>query len=61
MVKRRETKVAELRDQKAVSRRDLVKAGAAAGLGAAIPLGLRGGCDRVRLRWDRNRGGEARP
>src|SRR5258708_24233275 len=36
MVKRRETKVAELRDQKAVSRRDLVKAGAAAGLGAAI-------------------------
>src|SRR2546421_11584981 len=28
MVKRRETKVAELRDQKAVSRRDLVKAGA---------------------------------
>src|SRR5258707_2136668 len=36
MVNRRETKVAELRDQKAVSRRDLVKAGAAAGLGAAI-------------------------
>ena len=36
MVKKRETKVAELRDQKAVSRRDLVKAGAAAGLGAAI-------------------------
>src|SRR5258705_13886848 len=36
MVKRRETKVAELRDQKAVSRRDLVKAGAAAGLGAAL-------------------------
>ncbi len=36
MVKRRETKVAELRDQKAVSRRDLVKTGAAAGLGAAI-------------------------
>src|SRR5256714_8566975 len=36
MVKKRETKVAELRDEKAVSRRDLVKAGAAAGLGAAI-------------------------
>src|ERR1051326_5539051 len=36
MVKRRETKIAELRDQKAVSRRDLVKAGAAAGLGASI-------------------------
>jgi len=36
MVKRRETKVAELRDQKAVSRRDFVKAGAAAGLGAAV-------------------------
>jgi hypothetical protein len=37
MVKKRETNVAELRDQKAVSRRDFVKAGAAAGLGAAIP------------------------
>src|ERR1700751_2222853 len=36
MVKRRETKVAELRDQTASSRRDFVKAGAAAGLGAAI-------------------------
>src|SRR6266853_4210925 len=36
MVKKRETKVAELRDQTAVSRRDLVKAGAGAGLGAAI-------------------------
>src|SRR5439155_27160755 len=36
MVKRRETKVAELRDQTAASRRDFVKAGAAAGLGAAI-------------------------
>ena len=35
MVKKRETKVAELRDQTAVSRRDLVKAGATAGLGAA--------------------------
>ena len=36
MVKKRETKVAELRDQTAASRRDFVKAGAAAGLGAAI-------------------------
>jgi len=36
MVKQRETKVAELRDQTAASRRDFVKAGAAAGLGAAI-------------------------
>src|SRR5580704_15731239 len=36
MVKKRETKVAELRDQTAVSRRDFVKAGAGAGLGAAI-------------------------
>jgi hypothetical protein len=36
MVKRRETKVAELQDQKTVSRRDFVKAGAAAGLGAAV-------------------------
>src|SRR5260370_8761356 len=36
MVKKRETNVAELRDQTAVSRRDFVKAGAAAGLGAAI-------------------------
>src|SRR5215831_16998368 len=32
MVKKRETKVAELRDQTAASRRDFVKAGAAAGL-----------------------------
>ena len=75
MPKKRETKVAELRDQTGASRRDFVKAGAAAGLGAAIlsasgeaqaqsapdSLGLRGGCDRVRLRWDRNRGGETRP
>src|SRR5215469_1741532 len=37
MVKKRETKVAELRDQTAVSRRDFVKAGAAAGVGAAHP------------------------
>jgi hypothetical protein len=36
MVKKRETKVAEFRDQTAASRRDFVKAGAAAGLGAAI-------------------------
>ena len=38
MVKKRETetKVAERRDQTAASRRDFVKAGAAAGLGAAI-------------------------
>ena len=36
MVKKRETKVAELRDQTAVSRRDFVKTGAGAGLGAAI-------------------------
>jgi len=36
MVKKRETKVAELRDHTAASRRDFVKAGAAAGLGAAI-------------------------
>src|SRR6476659_1738186 len=35
MVKKRETKVDELREHKAVSRRDFVKAGAAAGLGAA--------------------------
>ena len=42
MVKKRETKVAELRDQTAASRRDFVKAGAAAGLGAAIlrPLAM---------------------
>src|SRR4249919_1579257 len=36
MVKKREPKLAELQDQKAVSRRDFVKAGAAAGLGAAV-------------------------
>jgi FAD binding domain len=36
MVKKRETRVAELRDQTAASRRDFVKAGAAAGLSAAI-------------------------
>src|SRR5260370_10472316 len=36
MVKKRETNGAELRDQTAVSRRDFVKAGAAAGLGVAI-------------------------
>src|SRR5436190_22098475 len=36
MVKRRETKVAELRDQTAASRRDFVRVGASAGLGAAI-------------------------
>ena len=39
MVKKRDTKVAELRDQKDVSRRDFVKVGAAAGLGAAILSG----------------------
>src|SRR6201984_82311 len=36
MVKKRKPKVAELRDQTAASRRDFVKAGSAAGLGAAI-------------------------
>ena len=36
MIKKRETTNAQLRDQTAASRRDFVKAGAAAGLGAAI-------------------------
>ncbi len=36
MVKKREPNDAELQDQKAVSRRDFVKVGAAAGLGAAV-------------------------
>ena len=36
MVKKRETLVAEPRNQKDVSRRDFVKVGAAAGLGAAV-------------------------
>ena len=55
MVKRRETKVAELRDQTAASRRDFVKAGAAAGLGAAI-LSAPGKAQAQRapadIRWD---------
>jgi hypothetical protein len=55
MPKKRETKVAELRDQTAASRRDFVKAGAAAGLGAAIlsatgeAQAQRAGAD---IRWD---------
>jgi hypothetical protein len=55
MVKKRETKVAELRDQTAASRRDFVKAGAAAGLGAAI-LSAPGKAQAQRapadIRWD---------
>jgi len=55
MVKRRETKVAELRDQTGASRRDFVKAGAAAGLGAAI-LSAPGKAQAQRapadIRWD---------
>src|SRR4051812_50169774 len=55
MVKKRETKVAELRDQTAASRRDFVKAGAAAGLGAAI-LSAPGNAQAQRapanIRWD---------
>jgi hypothetical protein len=55
MVKRRETKVAEVRDQTAASRRDFVKAGAAAGLGAAI-LSAPGNAQAQRapadIRWD---------
>ena len=55
MVKRRETKVAELRDQTGASRRDFVKAGAAAGLGAAI-LSAPGNAQAQRapadIRWD---------
>ena len=55
MVKKRETKVAELRDQTAASRRDFVKAGAAAGLGAAI-LSAPGKAEAQRapadIRWD---------
>ena len=55
MVKKRETKVAELRDQTAASRRDFVKAGAAAGLGAAI-LSVPGNAQAQRapadIRWD---------
>src|SRR5215471_4656484 len=55
MVKRRETKVAELRDQKAVSRRDFVKAGAAAGLGAAVssaPGSAQAQPAPADIRWD---------
>jgi FAD binding domain len=55
MVKKRETKAAELRDQTAASRRDFVKAGAAAGLGAAI-LSAPGNAQAQRapadIRWD---------
>jgi FAD binding domain len=53
MVKKRETKVAELRDQTAASRRDFVKAGAAAGLGAAI-LSAPGNAQAqpAPVRWD---------
>ena len=55
MVKRRETKVADLRDQTGASRRDFVKAGAAAGLGAAI-LSAPGKAEAQRapadIRWD---------
>src|SRR3984957_17495280 len=55
MVKRRKTKVADLRDQTAASRRDFVKAGAAAGLGAAI-LSAPGKAEAQRapadIRWD---------
>src|SRR3982075_3074837 len=53
MVKKRETKVAELRDQTAASRRDFVKAGAAAGLGAAIlPAPGEAQAQPAPVRWD---------
>src|SRR4051794_13708175 len=55
MVKKRETKVAELRDQTAASRRDFVKAGAAAGLGAAIlsaPDNAQAQRAPAEIRWD---------
>ena len=55
MVKKSETEVAVLRDQTAASRRDFVKAGAAAGLGAAI-LSAPGKAQAQRapadIRWD---------
>src|SRR6202162_1738483 len=55
MVKKRETKVAELWNQTAASRRDFVKAGAPAGLGAAI-LSAPGKAQAQRapadIRWD---------
>jgi hypothetical protein len=55
MVKKRETKVAELQDQTGASRRDFVKAGAAAGLGAAI-MSAPGNAQAQRapadIRWD---------
>src|SRR5262249_41790603 len=54
IVKKRETKVGALRDQTAASRRDFVKAGAAAGLGAAIlsPGNAQAQRAPADIRWD---------